>query len=307
MVIVNWNSGRQLSECLQSVSDFDSEIVGKIFVVDNASSDGSQECAQATPGVCLIQAQENLGFAKACNLAARQGHSAYCLFLNPDARLYEGSIGAVLQFMESPEAAEIGICGIRLVDSEGRTHRHCARFPSWRTYFGKVSGLSRLFPQRFPPHFMIEFDHETSREVDQVSGACFFVRRKVSDDIGWFDERFFVYMEELDFCFRAKRAGWRTWYTVDATAYHRGGGTSEQVKAQRLFYSLRSRVLYGFKHFSPTAAWSVFVVTMGFEPLARVFRGAFRLSFEEIRDTCRAYLMLWRGIPGIFRAKRFNR
>ena len=307
VVIVNWNSGQQLSECLQSIVDHGGGLVGKTVVVDNASSDGSNLRAAAYAGVRVIQAQKNLGFAKACNLGVGELSGAYCLFLNPDARLCKGSMDAVLHFMESHDAAEIGICGIRLVDSEGKTHRHCARFPTWRTYVGNALGLKQVLPDLFPPHFMTDFDHETSREVDQVIGAFFLVRRAVIETIGGFDERFFVYMEELDFSLRARRAGWRTWYLADAVAYHKGGGTSEQVKAHRLFYSLRSRILYGFKYFSPVAAWGVFALTLVVEPITRLFRGVLRRSFQEIQDTLRGYCLLWRDIPNVLRSARTKR
>jgi GT2 family glycosyltransferase len=302
LIIVNWNSGRQLSECLASIRRYGGASVREIFVIDNASSDGSNLLSEAYSGVRLIQADSNLGFAKACNLAARQATGAYYLFLNPDARLFSGSIDTALRFMEGGGAADVGICGIRLVDLEGNTHRHCARFPTWRTYVGHVLGLNRVLPLLFPPHFMTEFDHETSREVDQVIGAFFLVRQTVFEAMGGFDERFFVYMEELDFSLRARRAGWRSWYLADVSAYHKGGGTSERVKAYRLFYSLRSRILYAFKHFHTVAAWSVFALTICIEPVTRIVRCTLRRSYQDLSDTARGYWLLWSDIRNVVRA-----
>lgn len=301
LVIVNWNSGRQLAECLDSIRDYGGSVVREIVVVDNASSDDSNLLATTYPRVRVIQADKNLGFAKACNWGARGASGTYYLFLNPDTKLFRGSVEAALRFMESRDANEIGICGIRLVDCEGKTHRHCARFPTWRTYLGRALGLNRVLPEWFPPHFMTDFDHETSREVDQVIGAFFLVRSAVMEAIGGFDERFFVYMEELDFSLRARQAGWRTWYLADASAYHKGGGASEQVKAHRLFYSLRSRILYAFKHFSRPAAWVVVAVTLGIEPITRLVRCTLRRSAPELRDTVWGYCMLWRDLPNVIR------
>jgi GT2 family glycosyltransferase len=301
IIIVNWNSGQQLSECLDSIKNFGGRCVDEIIVVDNASSDGSDLPATQHTGVRLIASPQNLGFAKACNQGAHQATSGYLLFLNPDTRLLPGAIDTAFGFMESREGGQVGICGIRLVDPDGETHRHCACFPTWRTYLGHTLGLSHVLPTLFPPLFMTGFDHRTSREVDHVIGAFFLVRRQVFEQLGGFDERFFVYLEDLDFSLRAKRAGWRSWYLADAAAYHKGGGSSERIKARRLFYALRSRILYAFKHFSRLAAWSVLGLTLGIEPISRLLKCAWRRSSEEARDTVSGYCLLWRDIPNVMR------
>ena len=115
--------------------------------------------------------------------------------------------------------------------------------------FHQMLGLDRLWPHRFPSHFMTDWDYRENREVDQVSGAFFLVRRKVFEELNGFDERFFMYFEDLDFAYRAKQAGWRSFYLADAQAVHFGGGASYQVKGKRLYYVLNSRALYVAKHF----------------------------------------------------------
>ena len=160
-------------------------------------------------------------------------------------------------------------------------------------------GLDIVFPGTFPGYVMTEWDHEQSASVDHVIGAFYLVRRSVFEELGGFDERYFVYLEDLDFSLRARNAGWRTYYLADAYAYHEGGGTSSQVKAARLFYSLRSRILYAFKHFGRAPAIVVLVGTMLIEPLCRLVRGLFRCSKDEITDTVKGYWMLWRNLPTI--------
>ena len=300
IVIVNWNSRHYLAECLTSIREFGGDVVKRVTVVDNGSTDQSLEIDGHGLPLEIVRTGENLGFAKACNLGAARSQAEYILFLNPDARLTEGVLTRVLNFMESEDAAATGICGVRLLDEFGETHRHCARFPIWRTYLGKALGLDGRIPALFPGHFMVEFDHESNRAVDQVIGAFFFVRRALFDKLGGFDERFFVYFEEVDLSLRAKQAGWTTWYLADAAAFHKSGGSSEQVKATRLFYSVRSRMLYALKHFSIAEAAVVIAVSVLLEPISRVALAVLHRSMAEALNTIRGYGMIWKALPEVF-------
>jgi len=146
---------------------------------------------------------------------------------------------------------------------------------------------------------MTEFDHETSRHVDEVIGAAFLVKRQLFDQLNGFDERYFVYFEELDFSLRARASGWSTYYLSEAIAYHRGGGSSDQVKPMRLFYSLRSRIIYAFKNFPRADALLVLVTTTCLEMISRLLRATVRASFTEFADTLRAYAMLYAALPSL--------
>ncbi len=300
IVIVNWNSGDFLRECIGSIRAYGGSVVRRVVVVDNGSTDNSLDIDVAGASFDIVCLGQNLGFARACNLGAARCASRYILFLNPDARLMAGALDKCVAFLESEAAAQVGICGVRLLNERGDTQRHCANFPVWRTYLGNMIGMDRIFPAIFPPHFMHGFDHLTSRPVDQVIGAFFFVRRSVFENLGGFDERFFVYFEELDFSLRAMRAGWSTWYLADAVAFHKGGGSSERVKAMRLFYSLRSRMLYVAKHFSKNRALAVILLTLLVEPFTRLLRAALRGSGREGWDTLRGYAMVWKSVPELF-------
>jgi GT2 family glycosyltransferase len=301
VVIVNWNSGRQLLECVESLNIRAASSIARIVVVDNGSADGSEALVEGMPRVELIRARSNLGFARACNLGARRCSAKYLLFFNPDARVMEGTLETVLGFMESGPGRKVGICGIRLLDDRGEVQRHCARFPSLRSFVGISTGLDRLFPRLFPGLFLHEFDHLSSRPVDHVIGAFYFVRKQVFDRLDGFDERFFVYLEDLDLSLRAKKEGWGVYYLAEATAFHRGGGTSDQVKAKRLFYSLRSRIIYAFRHFSRGSAFAVAALTLLVEPWPRMLRALLRGSVAEAKDTASAFAMLWRDMPPTLR------
>jgi GT2 family glycosyltransferase len=306
VVIVNWNSGEQLRACLASLESACRAIsLGKVVVVDNGSTDGSADGLEGfQPPLLVLHNNANRGFAAACNQGAAISQAPYILFLNPDTRLEPNSLLAPFTFMEDAAHQRVGICGIQLVDDRGRTTRSCSRLPTPRRLVSRALGLHHLLPGWFPSQFMTEWDHSSTRVVDQVMGAFFLVRRQVFHELGGFDTRFFVYFEEVDFTVRALQAGWLTAYLATARAYHRGGGASRQVKAARLFYSLQSRILYGLKHFSLAEAGAVTALTVLVEPLCRVGHAAVRCARQELCDTLRAYLMLWRHLAKILSLAR---
>lgn len=294
IIIVNWNAGDQLLACVNSVARYGADLVESTIVVDNNSTDGSLETVKDLSFVTLIHAGKNLGFGKACNLGAAKAKSEYLLFLNPDAELHPNTLSMVLRHMQAPAQVRTGICGVQLLDGVGHVSRSCARFPTAAGFTAHALGLSLIFPHL--GHRMAEWDHTRNRQVDQVIGAFFLVRRGLFESLNGFDERFFVYFEEVDFSYRARKTGWASSYLADVQAFHLGGGSSNQVKAHRLFYSLRSRSLYTFKHFSKAAAIWVLLATLLLEPLSRSALTILRGSFSGLKETWAAYGMLWRWL-----------
>jgi GT2 family glycosyltransferase len=300
IVIVNWNSGEQLHCCLESIArgDRGSFVLERVCVVDNASEDKSMEGIEKyyLP-VHIIHNNSNQGFATACNQGAIGSRADYLLFVNPDIRLYADSLTKPLAFMQEGSSGDIGIVGVQLVGDGGDVARSCSRFPTPRHFVSRMLGLDRLFPRWFPGYRMLEWDHQESQQVDHVMGAFFLVRRSVFDDLHGFDERFFLYLEDLDFSLRAHRAGWRSFYFADARAYHRGGGISSQARSKRLFYSLESQIKYAHKHFSGSAATGLVLGTLLVEPFTRFVWATVRRSGREIVETVEAYLILYRSMP----------
>jgi N-acetylglucosaminyl-diphospho-decaprenol L-rhamnosyltransferase len=301
IIIVNWNSGGLLRDCLRSITiaaNQDNFKLNRVVVVDNASCDGSaDELEELRIPLFIIRNEVNRGFAAACNQGEKESKADYLLFLNPDTYLNEDSLAKPLIFMEKGFNQHIGIAGIQLIESNGEIARTCARFPTPARFFSKMLGLDRLFPHVFPSYFMSDWDHRESREVDHVMGAFFLIRRLIFEKLGGFDEQFFVYLEDLDFSFRARQVGWRSFYLADAKAHHKGGGTSEKVKALRLFYSLQSRIFYGYKHFGWWSATGLMLGTLVIEPLIRFTFSAARRSRGEIRETIKGYSFLWGNLP----------
>lgn len=289
-VVVNWNSGAQLQECLGSLQN-----VCPAIVIDNASTDGSCDGVDALTNVTVIAANENLGFGRACNLGASHAQTEYLLFLNPDATVFPGTLERALSVMDDPENSQVGISGVQLVGIAGKVERSCARFPTPSKLLAQAMGLDRLIPRL--GHLMVDWPHDSTQAVDQVMGAFFLVRRDMFNNLVGFDERFFLYFEEVDFSYRAKQAGWKSLYLADVQAFHRGGGTSDQIKARRLFYVLRSRLLYANKHFGFWGALVTFITTLFLEPVSRSVLALIRRSWSDLKETWQAYGMLWRWLP----------
>lgn len=305
IVIVNWNAGEQLRDCLCSIVQADK--IGfeleRVVVVDNASTDRSLDGIEALAlPLEVIRNTENRGFATACNQGAWGSNADYLSFLNPDTRLFAHSLSAPIRFMESPDNQRVGICGIQLINEAGAVARSCARFPTPGMFYAAMFGLDRRLPRL--GHFMREWDHASKREVDHVIGAFYLLRQPLFEALGGFDERFFVYLEDLDFSLRARRAGWTSYYLASVSAFHKGGGTSDQVKAARLFYSLRSRLLYGFKHFSLPQAALLAAATLAIEPVTRLGFDLLRGALPAAGETLSGYRMLYRSLPGLWQAAR---
>lgn len=295
VVIVNWNSGALLGRCLASLVENGGSRLDRIIVVDNGSTDSSLEFSINSEKIEVHRGVINDGFARACNRGAAEVNSEFILFLNPDAAVWPGTPDAVLDFLGRPENQRVGICGVQLIDECGDISRSCARFPTAKSFCFSSLGLSRIFPNK--GMLMVDWAHDQTAEVDHVIGAFYFVRASVFRGLGGFDDRFFLYLEDLDFTLRAKMSGWRSVYLASARAFHAGGGTSRQVKAHRLFYSLRSRIIYAFKNFDTCPAFAVLVAVMLFEPIVRFGWGVGRLSGSTLLETARAYGMLLRWVP----------
>lgn len=298
IVIVNWNAGQLLKECVDSVIKHRDATVRNVVVIDNDSRDGSEMFLDDEPSVKLIRARKNLGFGKACNQAASHCNSEFILFLNPDARIFGDTLSKIQSFMNDTENTKIGICGVKLYDENGHIARSCSRAPSAKAYFSKAIGLTKIFPSF--GNAMYEWNHSDTRIVDQVIGAFFFVRRSLFVSLQGFDERFFVYFEEVDFSYRARKEGWYSAYFCGAEAFHLGGGSSDQVKAERFFYSARSRIQYAFKHFSVPDVVIVLFVTLCIEPISRSVLALSMGSVVSLKENLRAYWMLYRWL---FRCK----
>jgi GT2 family glycosyltransferase len=187
----------------------------------------------------------------------------------------------------------VDILGVSLLDDHGKVTHSCARFPTPLRYFYDAIGLSKIAPKIFHPALlMTDWDHKESRKVDQVMGAFMFMRNSIFEKLGYFDERFFVYCEELDFSKRLAEQGGVSFFNANISAIHSGEGTTYSVKTFRLFLNLRSRLLYSKKHFSVAGYAFVCFCTFFIEPFTRNIFLLLKGNIKEIKEVFKAYLLL---------------
>jgi GT2 family glycosyltransferase/glycosyltransferase involved in cell wall biosynthesis len=242
---------------------------------------------------------DNRGFGAACNIGAAGSTADYLLFLNPDTVLDRDTLSGAVAFMEIEGNAQIAASTVRLRDSSGVTQRCCARFPTVGRMVAQSIGLDRLLPRLFPPHFLLEWDHEQTRPVEQVMGAFLLIRRSAFTRLSGFDERFFVYYEDVDLCRQIALAGWNCVHNAAVSAVHVGCGTTNQIKARRQFYGARSRIQYAQKYFGWPGALALALDGLFLAPLARIGKGAVSGSLEMMADALRGAIMLWTDLPNI--------
>jgi N-acetylglucosaminyl-diphospho-decaprenol L-rhamnosyltransferase len=236
VVIVSYRCGPLLRRCLQSVREHAPARGVRVTVVDNASGDGTADVVRREfPEVKLIALDENVGFSAANNLVLRDSSAEYVLVLNPDTKLSAGTLETLLRLMDAD--SRIGIAGCRLVQEDG-TLDHAARrsFPTPASALGHFLRLGRS--DRAPAPLAAYRAPEVSEgPVDAVNGAFMLMRRAMLDEIGLFDEGYWMYMEDLDLCYRAAQAGWTTWYEPSVEAVHIKAGTSGHHRRLRLNYA----------------------------------------------------------------------
>jgi len=297
IVIVNWNSGTLLKKCVDSILSGGNEAaVNKIIIIDNHSADQSMTGISLHKKLLVIQNPENLGFARACNQGFRCCTAPYVLLLNPDTQLLERTIPHCLDFMQGN--GDVDILGCQLLNDRGEISISCARFPTPLRLLADSAGLSKIAPRIFTPAIlMTDWDHLQSRYVDEVMGAFMFMHTDIFNRLGYFDERFFVYYEELDFSLRLAQKGGRTFYHAQIKAMHTGMGTTEAIKAYRLFLNLRSRLQYAKKHFSAAGYILVYLSTFTLEFISRLFFLLISGRFREIGDLIKSYRLLVRNKP----------
>jgi len=254
VAIVSYRCEGLLRRCLTSLREHPPSRPLSVHVVDNASGDGTAEMvAREFDEVALTRAATNLGFAAATNLAIRAGDAPYVLALNPDTELTSGALDRLLELMDS--RPEIGVCGPRLVLEDG-SFDHAAKrsFPTPLGALAHFTGLGRRTRAggRLAQYRAPELRPDEAGAVDAVNGAFMLIRRAALEAVGRFDQGYWMYMEDLDLCYRLANAGWTTWYEPSATAVHVKAGTSGPVRSPRLTWAFHYG-MYRFyrKHHAP--------------------------------------------------------
>lgn len=250
IIIVSWNTKELLAQCLASIAAHPLSASHETIVVDNGSHDGSPHMVAARfPDVQLICNEDNRGFAQANNQAICQAHGKYILLLNPDTELHAGALDALVRFLD--EHATAGAVGPRILNPDGTLQHSCSPAPTllneWLHLF-HLDGERRQGMARWRP--------DAPRQVETLLGACLMFRREIVEQIGLLDESYFMYSEEVDFCYRMRRAGWALYWAPQATIVHYGGQSTRQIATEMFLQLYQNKLRYFRKHYGLRGAWT---------------------------------------------------
>lgn len=267
IILVNYNDRRHLEACLSSVLKTASHLLPEIIVVDNASTDGSRAwLAGAFPSVRMIANPENVGFSRANNLGARESRGDFLLFLNTDTVVPEGALDGLLTKL----ASDPSICAV------GPALLHGGR--AFQVSFGRRVSFAAQFWQKLVlnPYFKVRMKRGgKDRSVGWLSAACLLCRRTAFEQIGGFDENFFIYFEDIDLCYRLRKAGWRLVHVPAVHVFHEGGATTAPGAAASRFEYRRSQLYFYEKHNS-RISHGLLKLYLGLNFRFLAARGAFR-------------------------------
>lgn len=250
IIIVSWNVAKDLSRCLESIGENPPSCEFEIIVVDNASTDDTVEVIENKfPAIKIIANNENLGFAAGNNRGIAEAQGEYVLLLNPDTIIHSRSLDTLLDFMY--DNTDVGVCGPELLNDDGSIQRSARRYPTFRGALHRHTAFKSLgvFKGEYEKWLMKDFGQDEQKDVDQLMGAALMIRKSVLDEIGGMDERFFMYYEEVDLCYRVKQTGRRVVFLPQATITHLGGRSAEQVPVEKQLMAMTSLLRFFRKHY----------------------------------------------------------
>jgi len=275
--IVSYNSLNFLRECLDSILKDPPALEYEIIVVDNASCDGTVEFVRKNyPEITLISNSRNIGFAAANNRAIEKSNSKYILLMNSDCRVYKKSLDNLVEFMEKNPG--VGITGPKIVNSDGTIQLSCRRFPSLLNAAAHTI-LADIFPHNpFSKKYKLaDICRDNTFKVDWVSGSCMIIRKKSLEDTGVLDEKYFMYVEDLDICYRMWQKNWEVYYYPKALIMHHVAGSSSGKKIKSSFRMQKSVFYFFWKNYRKD--WRIILI-----PLLILILG-FRLFLSIVKNS----------------------
>lgn len=257
IIIVNYNTLQLTRQALQSIYqqtyNFDLEVI----VVDNGSADDSVEVIKREfPRIVLVENKENLGFSKANNIGIKKAKGRKILLLNSDAVLLEDTLPKVIEYMDKNK--EVGALGCKVVLPDGSLDKACKRsFPTPQNAFFNALKLDKLFPNNkaFGAYNLTYLDEDKIHEVDCLVGAFMLVRRETIEQVGLLDEDYFMYGEDIDWCYRIKQAGRKIIYYPETKIIHYKGGSSKKKNPKLIYEFYRAMILFYNKHYKSKYSW----------------------------------------------------
>ncbi len=252
VIIVSYNVSSFLQQCLQSLYQPHSKYKFEVWIVDNASTDGSQQIIQSQfPEVHWIQNQQNLGFATANNQAIVKSQGRFIWLLNPDTVLVNDALAPLVEFLDkNPQTAA---CGSRLLNPDGSLQPSCYPFPTLRREFWRLFHLDSIL--RISSYPMQQWNINHHHEVDNIQGASLLVRKSFLDQVGFLDNSFFMYTEEVDLNYRLKKAGWKNFWIPRSEIIHYGGQSTKQNQTEMFLQLYKTKIQFFQKHYGQTTKW----------------------------------------------------
>lgn len=290
IIIVHYRTFELTKQAIESIISKDHPFQYEIFLVDNASFDGSLENLQEDFAreidnqlIKVIANNHNNGFAHANNLAIKKSKARYILLLNSDTVVLNNCLSKCLNYMEKDK--DIGALGCKVLLPDGSLDKACRRsFPTVSVSFYRMSGLSRLFPKskRFGKYNLTFLDENQTYEVDCLVGAFMLVKSKTIQEVGLLDEQFFMYGEDIDWCYRIKEGGWKIVYYSEAEILHcKGGSNNKQTKACLIREFYRSMYLFYQKHYRDNYSFIITGITyLGIKGIC-----ALKLIFNRLKNS----------------------
>ncbi len=286
IVIVSWNTRDLLAACLESVYAAPPSEPYEVWVVDNASTDGSADMVRRRfPGVRLVAHEANLGFAGANNLALRRCRGDYVLLLNPDTIVQPEALNRLIHFLDDTPRA--GGAGALLLNPDHTLQASCHPRPTLGRELWRLLHLDRLLP--LGDYEMARWDRSRPRQADVIKGAALMLRRQVLDQIGLLDETYFMYSEEVDLCYRLQQAGWQLFWVPAATVIHYGGQSTQQVAGDMFLRLYQGKILYFRKHhgFVAVQVYRLILlfsaaIRIGMSPVAALLRPSRRPDYRQM-------------------------
>ena len=300
IIIVSWNTARLLENCLASILANPPTSPLETWVVDNASTDDSPGLVRERfPQVRLVENRDNVGFARANNQAIQRCTGKYILLLNPDTLVKPGALQALVDFLDThPEA---GAVGARLLNPDGSLQISSHPRPTLSRELWRLFHLDAFLP--YAEYTPTKWETNQPQEVDVLMGACLLLRKEVLDQVGFLDEDYFIYSEEVDLCYRIQRAGWSIYWVPQAEVVHFGGQSTQQVPAEMFLNLYHSKIKYFRKHYGWPGA-QIYKLILRIAALSRILLAPFVIFEHSSRrqkhlTLVDRYWRLVRALPGM--------
>ncbi len=256
IIIVNWNAKDWLYKTLTSVYKYTKDITFEVLVIDNNSSDDSVEMIRKEfPQIRLITNKDNKGYSKANNQGIRESKGRYIILLNPDTKLLDNALKSMIEFMDNHK--EAGAVGCSLLNPDMSWQSSCRGYPDLAKAFleNTLSGKLLSRTTRGREKYIELWRPEDIHEVEAVSGACLLTRREVIEQVGLLDENIFMFSEEVDWCYRIRKSGWRIYYLPYIQIIHYGGYTYRNINDKMFVKVYQTKYYFHRKHFGPLSAF----------------------------------------------------